>query len=144
MVGVEMNWKLFALGSALFAGLTAVLAKVGVKDVPSNLATLIRILVILPILLFIVQIRSEWRPISEISGKTFLFLALSGVTTGLSWMCYYRALQLGPASVVAPIDKSSVLVAVLLGVLMLGERPQTGEWLGIGLIVAGTVITVLK
>jgi transporter family protein len=139
-----MNWKLFALGSAFFAGLTAILAKIGVEDVPSNLATLIRVLVLLPLLAALVFWRGEWRPVSSIPTRTLVFLTLSGIATGLSWLCYYRALQLGPASVVAPIDKASVLIAVLLGVLLLGERPPAGEWLGIGLIAVGTIITVLK
>ncbi len=138
-----MDWKLFAFGSALFAGLTAVLSKVGVKDVPSNLATLIRILVLLPIVAVIVVMRGEWRPIASLSRSTLVFLALSGLATGFSWLCYYRALQLGPASVVAPIDKLSLVVAVVLAVAFLGEHLRAVEWVGLVLIVAGTLTMAL-
>ena len=134
-----MDWKLFALGSAFFAGITAVLSKVGVKNVPSNLATLIRILVLLPIVALIVYMRGEWRPIASLPRSTLLFLALSGLATGFSWLCYYRALQLGPASVVAPIDKLSLVVAVVLAVAFLGEHLRAAEWVGLILIIAGTL-----
>ncbi len=138
-----MNWKLFAIGSAFFAGLTAILSKIGVKDVPSNLATLIRIVVLLPVIALIVHMRGEWRPLSEISRHTLLFLALSGIATGLSWLCYYRALQMGPASIVASIDKFSVVVAVLLAVVVLGEHLRTAEWVGLTLIAIGTLTMVI-
>ena len=138
-----MDWKLFALGSAFFAGLTAILSKIGVKEVPSNLATLIRIVVLLPIVILIVQMRGEWRPLSGIPRHTLLFLALSGIATGLSWLCYYRALQLGPASIVSPIDKSGVIISVLLAVSLLGERLRTAEWIGLGLILIGTLTMAL-
>ena len=138
-----MDWKLFALGSAFFAGLTAILSKIGVKEVPSNLATLIRIIVLLPVVILIVQMRGEWRPLSAIPRHTLLFLAFSGIATGLSWLCYYRALQLGPASIVSPIDKSSVIISVLLAVSLLGERLRTAEWIGLGLILIGTLTMAL-
>ena len=138
------SWKLFALLSALFAGLTAVLAKVGVKDIPSNLATLIRTFVVLIFTLFLVILRQEWQNPLVLSRKSLVFLVFSGLATALSWLCYYRALQAGPASLVAPIDKLSVVFAVLLSVLFLGERLNVYGWTGIFLIVAGTLLVALK
>ncbi|MBF0122621.1 MAG: EamA family transporter [Candidatus Omnitrophica bacterium] len=139
-----MDWKLFAIGSAFFAGLTAVLAKVGVKDIPSNLATLIRTIVIIVFLCLLVGIRQEWKNPLLLNRRCLIFLVLSGITTGLSWLCYYRALQNGPASIVAPIDKLSLAVAILLSVAFLGEHLNLYQWLGAGLIVAGTFIVILK
>ena len=137
-------WKLFALGSAFFAGLTAILAKIGVAQVPSNLATLVRTLVILLFLSILVAVRGEWHNPLSLPPKSLLFLGLSGIATGLSWICYYRALQLGPASLVAPIDKLSLVVAIVLAVLVLGERLTLWQWVGSGLIAAGVVLTTLK
>jgi transporter family protein len=139
-----VDWKLFAIGSAFFAGLTAVLAKVGVKDIPSNLATLIRTIVIIVFLFLLVGLRHEWKNPLLLDRKSLIFLALSGITTGLSWLCYYRALQSGPASVVAPIDKLSLAIAILLSVAFLGEQLNMYQWLGAGLIVSGTFIMILK
>ncbi|MEI8011282.1 MAG: EamA family transporter [Candidatus Omnitrophota bacterium] len=139
-----MDWKIFAIGSALFAGLTAVLAKVGVKDVPSNLATLIRTGVIIIFLCFIVGLRHEWKNPLVLDRRCLAFLVLSGITTGLSWLCYYRALQGGPASVVAPIDKLSLAIAILLSVIFLGEHLNAFQWLGAGLIVTGTLVMIFK
>src|ERR1700688_3098319 len=99
------SWQLFALGSAFFAGLTAILGKVGVAEINSNLATFIRTLVILAVTALLVTARGDWEPLSKLSARGVTFLCLSGVATGLSWLCYYRALQAGPASMVAPIDK---------------------------------------
>ncbi len=139
-----LDWKLFAIGSAFFAGLTAVLAKVGVKDIPSNLATLIRTIVIIVFLCILVGMRQEWKNPLLLNRRCLIFLVLSGITTGLSWLCYYRALQNGPASVVAPIDKLSLAVAILLSVAFLGEHLNLYQWLGAGLIVTGTFIVILK
>lgn len=139
-----LDWKLFAVGAAFFAGLTAVLAKVGVKDIPSNLATLIRTIVIIAFLFLLVGIRHEWKNPLLLDRKCLIFLVLSGITTGLSWLCYYRALQGGPASVVAPIDKLSLAIAILLSVIFLGEQLNIYQWLGAGLIVSGTLIMILK
>ena|SRR5258708_2531922 len=138
------DWKWFALGSAFFAGLTAVLAKVGVKDLPSNLATLIRTVVILIFLIGLVWSRNEWRPVNSWDARSLVFLVLSGLATGLSWICYYRALQLGPASAVAPLDKLSLVVAIVLAVLFLGERLNVWQWFGAGLITAGVLLLTLK
>ncbi len=134
-----MTWFSWALLSALFAGLTAVLAKVGVKDVDSNLATAIRTVVIL---LFAWSI-ALWRttqPLSAVTSRAWLFLVLSGLATGASWLCYFRALQLGEASRVAPVDKLSVVVAMALAALFLGESLSWRHWLGGALIVSGTVV----
>jgi len=134
-----MSWMGWALLSALFAGLTAVLAKVGVKDVDSNLATAIRTTVILVFAWAIVLFRgiAVDRPIL---GKTWLFLVLSGLATGVSWLCYFRALQLGEASQVAPVDKLSVVVAMALAALFLGEHLTWRHWVGGLLIVSGAVL----
>lgn len=139
-----MNWKLFALGSAFFAGLTALLGKIGVREVNSNLATFIRTVVVIIFLLILLSIRREWANPLEISRKSLIFLILSALATGLSWVCYYRALQTGPASLVAPIDKLSVVFAVILSVLFLAERPGLYQWLGIGLITSGTLVIIFK
>lgn len=133
-------WLIFALGSAFFAGLTAILGKVGVAGISSNLATLIRTLVILAFAAALVTARTEWNGIAAVSAKSCIFLVLSGLATGISWLCYYRALQLAPASKVAPIDKLSVVVAIVLGLILLRE-PVSAKLLGGGLlIVAGAVL----
>lgn len=138
------DWKLFALGAAFFAGLTAVLAKIGVKDIPSNLATLIRTFVIIAFLGALVAARGEWRNPLLLNRHSVIFLILSGLATGLSWICYYRALQTGPASLVAPIDKLSIVFAIGLSVLFLGERLGAYQWLGASMIAAGTLIIIFK
>ncbi|MDD5021215.1 MAG: EamA family transporter [Endomicrobiaceae bacterium] len=138
------DWKLFAIGSAFFAGATAVLAKVGVKDIPSNLATFVRTVIILVFLFFIVNTKNEWQSLSAINKHSLLFLILSGIATGLSWLCYFRALQTGPASLVAPIDKLSVVFAVILSILFLGEHLCISQWIGIFLITSGAILILFK
>ncbi|MEI7527990.1 MAG: EamA family transporter [Elusimicrobiota bacterium] len=138
------DWKLFAVGSAFFAGLTAVLAKVGVKDIPSNLATLIRTVVIIVFLGALVAARHEWKNPLLLNRHSLVFLVLSGLATGLSWLCYYRALQTGPASLVAPIDKLSLVFAIVLSVLFLGERLGVYQWLGATMIAAGALVIIFK
>jgi bacterial/archaeal transporter family protein len=125
--------------SALFAGLTAVLAKVGVKDVNSNLATAIRTVVIL-IFAWAVALATRTQQFATISRRTWVFLILSGFATGLSWLCYFRALQLGEASQVAPVDKLSVVVAIVLAAIFLGEHLTWRQWVGASLITAGAVV----
>lgn len=134
-----MKWLPWALLSAGFAGLTAILAKVGVKDVDTNLATAIRTTVILAFAWLIAAFSND-QPLRSLAPKTWLFLALSGLATGASWLCYFRALQLGEASKVGPIDKLSVVVAMVLAVVFLGESVNWLHWLGGLLIVAGAVI----
>lgn len=137
-----MNWLWWALLSALFAGLTAILAKVGVQEIDSNLATAVRTAVVLVFAWSIVIVRGLG-PLKEIPSKTWVYLVLSGLATGASWLCYFRALQLGKASQVAPVDKLSVVVAMALAVLFLGEQVTWGHWLGGLLIVSGTVILAM-
>jgi transporter family protein len=134
------SWLLFSLGSAFFAGLTAILGKLGVVGMNSNLATLIRTIVIFFVTAAIVSMRSEWIWPRDVAIKPLTFLLLSGVATGLSWLCYYRALQLAPASLVAPIDKLSVAFAIALGILVLGEPFTWRLALGGGLVVAGALV----
>ena len=139
-----LDWKLFAIGAAFFGGLTAVLAKVGVKDISSNLATLIRTIIIILFLSVLVGIRKEWENPLLLNRKSLIFLIFSGLTTGLSWLCYYRALKTGPASLVAPIDKLSLLFAIILSILFLGERLNSFQWVGACLIFMGALILVFK
>jgi transporter family protein len=141
-MNLRESWVLFAIGSAFFAGLTAVFGKIGVAGINSNLATLIRTVVILCVTACILWLRNEWRPIEPISTTTWLFLVLSGIATGLSWLCYYRALQLGPVTRVAPIDKLSVVFAILLGVLFVGEKLTLPIVMGGLLIVAGSIVMI--
>lgn len=135
-----MNWLWFAFGSAFFAGLTAILGKLGVEGINSNLATFIRTIVVLVVCGGIISFRNEWQLPQHIATKPLTFLLLSGIATGLSWLCYYRALQLAPASWVAPIDKLSVVIAIVLGVLILGEPISAKLIIGASLILAGVLI----
>lgn len=141
-MNLRESWITFALGSAFFAGLTALFGKIGVAGINSNLATLIRTIVILVVTALILSLRGEWRLPETIEPKTWIFLVLSGIATGLSWLCYYRALQLGPVSKVAPIDKLSVAFAILLGVLVIGESFTWPVAIGGTLIVAGSIVMI--
>ena len=136
----QRGWQLFALGSALFAALTAILGKLGVTEVNSNLATLIRTVVILAVTAGIVSVRGEWEPFGKLSRYGVLMLVLSGIATGLSWLCYYRALQMAPASRVAPVDKLSVALVILLAAVFLGEPLSSKVVLGGALVVAGVLV----
>ncbi|MCU0666176.1 MAG: EamA family transporter [Candidatus Omnitrophica bacterium] len=139
-----LDWKIYAVGSAFFAGLTAVLAKVGVKNISSNLATFIRTVVIILFLGVLIGVRREWRNPLLIDRHSMIFLILSAFATGLSWICYFRALQTGPASIVSPIDKLSLVFAVILSVMFLGERLGAYQWAGVGLITIGTLLIILR
>jgi transporter family protein len=134
-----MTWFLWALLSAFFAGLTAILAKVGVENVNSNLATAIRTVVIL-VFAWSVALFTKTQSLASIGKRTWIFLILSGIATGLSWLCYFRALQLGEASQVAPVDKLSVVVAIALAAIFLHEHLTWHHWLGGSLIVTGAVV----
>lgn len=134
------DWRFFALSSALFAALTAILGKQGVANINSNLATFIRTIVILIFAAGILTWRKEWKSPDTIDSKTMLFLILSGLATGASWLCYYRALQLGPASKVAPLDKLSVALTIILAIIFLGEKLTLKTFLGGLLIVLGSVV----
>ena len=137
------NWVAFAFASAVFAALTSIFGKLGVTGLNSNLATFIRTVVIVGVIAGIVTLRGEWQNPAGIGVRSLLFLVLSAIATGLSWLCYYRALQLGPVSKVAPLDKLSVALAIILGVLFLGETLTWPAALGATLIVAGSVIMVV-
>ncbi|ABR74960.1 EamA family transporter [Actinobacillus succinogenes] len=138
-----MNWLIFAFGSAFFAGLTAIFGKLGVEGINSNLATFIRTVVIFFVIGGIVTARNEWQLPQHIAAKPLTFLILSGIATGLSWLCYYRALQLAPASWVAPIDKLSVVIAIVLGVAVLGEAVSLKLVIGSLLICSGVLVLAL-
>jgi transporter family protein len=138
------DWRIWALGSALFAGATAILAKVGVQGVDSNLATAIRTAVILIFSWALVIATGQGSRLSSLTPRTWLFLCLSGLATGLSWLCYFRALQLGEASRVVPIDKFSVVFAIALAAVFLGEKLSWHQWLGGALILAGAIVIALK
>jgi len=139
-----MSWFYWALLSAIFAALTAIFAKVGVQGVDSDLATLIRTVVILVVLSAFVGLSGKWSNPFALSSKTLTFLTLSSLATGASWVCYFRALQLGDASKVAPIDKFSLVLVALFAVVFLGERPAPREWFGIGCIAAGVIVLAIK
>jgi transporter family protein len=135
----NMTWFIWALLSAFFAGLTAILAKVGVENVNSNLATAIRTVVIL-VFAWSVALFTKTQPLSTIGRRTWIFLVLSGFATGLSWLCYFRALQLGEASQVAPVDKLSVVIAIALAAIFLHEPMTWHHYLGGTLIFTGAVV----
>lgn len=134
------SWQLWALLSAGFAALTAVFAKVGVENINSDYATLIRTLVILAIASGIVVATGAWRGGGGVTSRTYLFLVLSGAATGLSWLCYFRALKLGEAARVAPIDKLSVVLVAVFAAIFLGERLTAAGWAGVALIAAGAAL----
>ena len=138
------SWQVWAVLSAIFAALTAIFAKVGVEDIDSDLATLIRTVIVLIALALILYATGRISRPGPIPARSWLFLLLSGLGTGASWLCYFRALKLGPATLVAPIDKLSVVLVALFGVVFLGERPSLNSWLGIALISAGAVLIVIK
>lgn len=136
-------WFWFALGSAVFAALTSILAKVGIKDVPSNLATAIRTIVVVAMAWGMVFVTHQQSGIKSISQKSWIFLILSGLATGVSWLCYYKALQTGDASKVVPIDKMSVVITLLLAFVFLHEEFTIKSVIGCILIGAGTLMMVL-
>jgi transporter family protein len=138
------NWFVWALLSALFAALTAIFGKIGIEKIDSDYGTLLRTFVIVPFLALFVGATSRWQNPLNLASKTLLFLALSGLATGASWVCYYRALKIGKASEVAPVDKLSVVLVALFAVTFLKERLAWQEWVGIGLVALGVVILGIK
>jgi transporter family protein len=134
------SWFYWALWSAVFAALTAIFAKIGLEGVDSDLATLVRTLVILVVLAGFVYATGKWSNPLSLAPKTWLFLVLSALATGASWVSYFRALKIGDASKVAPVDKLSVLLVALFAVVFLGERPSGREWIGILMVGAGVLI----
>ncbi|HKA73926.1 MAG TPA: EamA family transporter [Xanthobacteraceae bacterium] len=140
MDGALSSWQFWAVASAVFAALTAIFAKVGVENVNADFATFIRTIVILATLALILFATGQFQPPGSVSGRTYLFLLLSGLATGGSWICYFRALKLGNAAQVAPIDKLSVVLVAVFGVLFLGERLNGANWLGVALIGLGAIL----
>jgi bacterial/archaeal transporter family protein len=140
----SLPWQAWALMSAVFAALTAIFGKIGVENIGSDFATFIRTIVILVVLAAILAATGQFEPWGRIPQRTYLFLTLSGLATGASWICYYRALKMGNASQVAPIDKMSVVLVALFGVAFLGERLSLRNWLGVAMIGAGAVLVALK
>src|ERR1700721_2534957 len=138
------SWQLWAVLSALFASLTAIFAKVGGEGINSDLATLIRTVIVLITLSLILLASGQLTNPGPISLKSWIFLILSALGTGASWLCYFRALKLGPATLVAPIDKLSGGLVAVFGVIFLGERPSPYGWVGIALIAAGAVLIAAK
>lgn len=133
-------WQFWAMLSAFFAALTAIFAKVGVENVNSDFATFVRTLVIICVLAAILTALGEWQTPALVSRRTYVFLVLSGLATGASWICYFRALKIGEAARVAPIDKLSVVLVALFGVSFLGERLSVWNWAGVGLIATGAIL----
>lgn len=140
MKALATSWQAWALLSAGFAALTAVLAKVGVAGVNADYATFLRTLVIVAAAAVVVTVSGQWRPIGSVEPRVLLFLALSGLATGASWLCYFRALQIGQASQVAPVDKLSVVMVAVFTAAFLGERLPLRGWLGVALITVGAVL----
>jgi bacterial/archaeal transporter family protein len=138
------SWIFWALLSAGFAALTAIFAKVGIEDVNSDFATFIRTIVILAAAGAIVYATGNWQEPAQVSGKTWIFLVLSGAATGASWICYFRALKLGEAARVAPIDKLSVVFVSLFAVMFLGERLALPGWIGVVMIASGAVLIAYR
>ena len=138
------SWAFWALLSAFFAALTAIFAKIGIQDVDADLATLIRTAVVIVALFSFVWMTGKWSNPFNLSSRTLYFLTLSGLATGASWVCYFRALQLGEASKVAPIDKLSLVLVALFAVIFLGERPALRDWAGIGMVAAGVLLLAIK
>jgi transporter family protein len=144
MKNILASWQLWALLSAAFASLTAIFAKVGVENVNSDFATFVRTIVILAVIALLLALTGQWQPPSSVSTRSYVFLLLSGLATGGSWLCYFRALKLGDAARVAPIDKLSVVLVAIFGVLFLGERLSAFNWTGVALIAAGTILVAWK
>ena len=138
------TWFYWALLSAVFAALTAIFAKIGIQGVDSDLATLVRTAIIIVVLAAFVWSTGKWSNPLALSSKTWLFLGLSGLATGASWVCYFRALQVGDASKVAPVDKLSLVLVAVFAYAFLGERPAMREWLGIAMVAGGVLVLAIK
>lgn len=137
-------WFYWALMSAAFAALTAIFAKIGIQGVDSDLATLIRTAIIIVVLGAFVLYAGKWSNPFALTSRTWLFLTLSGLATGASWVCYFRALKIGAASKVAPVDKLSLVLVAVFAFAFLGERPSLREWTGIAMVAAGVVVLAFK
>ena len=144
MKGLLLNWQTWAVLSAAFAALTAILAKIGIQNINSDFATFIRTVVVLVVLAAILCATGQFQRPDSIPARSYLFLALSGLATGASWICYFRALKMGNASLVAPIDKLSVVLVAVMGVLFLGEKLTPRNWTGIALIAVGAILVAKR
>jgi bacterial/archaeal transporter family protein len=138
------NWFIWALLSALFAAFTAIFAKIGIQGIDSDLATLVRTVIITCVLSGFIWVTGKWSNPLELSAKTWLFLGLSGISTGISWVCYFRALQIGDASQVAPVDKLSLVLVAIFAFAFLGERLSVMEWIGVALVSIGVLVLAIK
>lgn len=138
------NWFFWAVLSAVFAAFTAIFAKIGIRGVDSDLATLVRTVIITFVLSLFIGFADKWSNPFALPAKTWLFLGLSGLATGASWVCYFRALQIGDASKVAPVDKFSLVLVAIFAFAFLGERPSIKEWLGIALVASGVLVLAIK
>lgn len=141
---ISNDWFFWAALSAFFAALTAIFSKIGIQGVDSDLATLIRTVIVAFVLSGFIWFAGKWSNPFALSAHTWLFLSLSALATGASWICYFRALQIGDASKVAPVDKSSLVLVAIFSVVFLGERPSMREWLGIALVACGVLILAFK
>ncbi|MDH7802017.1 MULTISPECIES: EamA family transporter [unclassified Rhizobium] len=144
MKNLFLAWQFWALLSAAFAALTAIFAKIGIENVNSDFATFIRTIVIIAAAGLMVYVTGNWQQPSTISARTWIFLVLSGLATGASWICYFRALKIGDAARVAPIDKLSVVFVAVFAVLFLGEKLSLPNWLGVALIACGAVLVAYR
>ena len=138
------TWFFWAVLSAIFAAMTAIFAKIGIKGVDSDLATLVRTAIIIVVLSLFVWFAGKWSNPFALSSRTWLFLGLSGLATGASWVCYFRALQVGEASKVAPVDKLSLVLVAAFAFAFLGERPSLREWSGIAMVAGGVLLLAFK
>lgn len=144
MPSLPNDWFLWAVLSACFAALTAIFAKIGIQGVDSDFATLLRTVIIVFVLAAFVVYAGKWSDPRGLSARTWIFLSLSALATGASWVCYFRALQIGNASQVAPVDKFSLVLVAVFAVAFLGERPSLREWFGIGLVATGVLVLAVK
>ncbi len=138
------SWFIWAVLSAVFAAATAILAKVGIQGIDSDFATLVRTTVVVVLLALFVWLTGKWMSPSEVPARSWIFLVLSGLATGASWVCYFRALQVGEASQVAPVDKFSLVLVALFAVIFLGERPVVKDWIGIALVAGGVLVLAIR
>ena len=144
MNNLVFSWQVWALLSAAFAALTAIFAKIGVENVNSDFATFVRTVIIVCVLGAILTVSGQWQSLKSVSSRTYMFLLLSGLATGGSWLCYFRALQIGDAARVAPIDKLSVVLVAIFGAAFLGERLSGTNWLGVAFIGAGAILVAYR
>ena len=144
MMTTSSSWFTWALLSAVFAAMTAIFAKIGIQGIDSDFATLIRTAIVIVVLAAFVAMAGKWSDPRALTPKTWLFLTLSGLATGASWVCYFRALKVGEASKVAPVDKLSLVLVAIFAFAFLGERPSVREWSGIVMVAGGVLVLALK